>query len=190
MATRNETLSKYVGDVHALVAHGLQVISQQTSNLKNVSHKDALPAVEASKRVLESQKAVLDARIKALGGSSTAPVKEAVSAAVGVAAGVINAMRASETVKSLRDDATFFSGLGVAYLLLYTTASGLSDSETATLAQKGYEDCARSVMSFDRILPKITVEELREDKLDVMDVTDKVRVMVQGAWDRSQPSQL
>jgi len=187
-STKNETLTTYVGDVHALVSHGLQAVDRQVDNLAKVSHRDALPAVREAKRVLEQHKARLQTRVTALGGSATAPVKDAVSAAAGVAAGLFNAIRPSETVKSLRDDATFFSGLSVAYLLLYTTATGLRDGETASLAQSGYEDAARLVMHFDRILPKVTVEELREDQLDVADVSENVRAMVAAAWDRAQPS--
>ena len=186
--TRQETLQTYVGDVHALVAHGLKAIDRQTDNLAKVSHKDAMPAVTEAKRVLEKQLSMLDTRLKSLGGSATAPVKDAVSAIAGVAAGLINAVRPSETVKSLRDDATYFSGLGIAYLLLYTTATGLNDAETANLAEQGYRDSARMIMHFDRILPKVTVEELREGKLDVSDVTEKVKSMVQNAWDRVAPS--
>jgi hypothetical protein len=185
--TRNETLTTYVGDVHALVSHGLQAIERQVENLRNVRHKDALPAVVEGQRILERQKSALEARLKSLGGSTTAPVKDAVAAVAGIAAGLVNAVRPSETVKSLRDDATFFSGLGVAYLLLFTTASGLADVETSTLAQEGYEDTARMVMHLDAILPKVTVEELREEKLNVSDVTEKVKAMVGKAWDRAQP---
>ncbi|CAN5268825.1 hypothetical protein BH09MYX1_BH09MYX1_66450 [soil metagenome] len=187
-ATKEETLITYVGDVHALVTHGLQAVDRQVTNLKNVSHKDALPAVTEAKRILESQKAALETRLAALGGSTAAPVKDAVSAIAGVAAGLINAVRGSETVKSLRDDATFFSGLGISYLLLYTTATGLADAATGELAQSGYRDCARMVMHFDRVLPRVTVEELREEKLSVADVSEQTKAMVAAAWDRSDPS--
>lgn len=184
-ATKNETLTTYVGDVHALVTHGLSALERQVENLKKVSHRDAQPAVAEGKRVLELHKSALESRLVGLGGSATAPVKDAVSALAGVAAGLINAVRPSETVKSLRDDAAFFSGLGIAYLLLYTTATGLGDIETAAVAQAGYEDSARMVMRFDGILPKITIEELREEKLEVAEVGERVQAMVRGAWDRA-----
>jgi ferritin-like metal-binding protein YciE len=186
--TRTETLVTYVGDVHALVTHGLKAVERQVQNLNNVSHKQALPAVVEAERVLNQQKEALEARIQSLGGSTTAPIKDAVAAVAGIAAGLINAVRPSETVKSLRDDAAFFSSLGIAYLLLFTTAKGLDDMDTAMLAQAGYEGAARLVMHLDRILPSITVEELREENLDVKDVSDEVNAMVASAWDRAQPS--
>ncbi len=187
-ATKSETLKTYVGDVHALVSHGLQAVTRQVDSLKKVSHRDAPPTVEECQRVLTRQKTALEDRLKALGGSASAPLKDAVSAVAGVAAGLIDAVRPSETVKSLRDDATFFSHLGVSYLLLYTTASGLGDAETARLAESGYGDAARIIMHLDRILPKITIEELREDKLDVSDVNAATHAMVKAAWNRETAS--
>src|SRR4051812_24087845 len=101
---KNEILVKYLSDVHALVSHGVQAIHRQVDNLKNVSHEDAKTAVVAFEGILAKQKSELETRIKALGGSATAPVKDAASAIAGVAAGVINAVRPSETAKSIRDD--------------------------------------------------------------------------------------
>lgn len=186
--SRNDLLRTYVGDTHALVESGRTTVGRQVDNLAKVSHRDALPAVRELKRVLDQQNVALENRLKALGGSTTAPVKDAVSAVAGAAAGLINAVRPSETVKSLRDDATYLSGLGVAYLLLYTTACALEDVETADVAQRGYEDCARLTMHFDRILPQVTVEELREEKIPVLDASTRVIAMVKNAWDRERPS--
>ncbi len=183
---KNDTLKTYVGDVHSLVLHGLKALERQAESLKKVSHKDAMPAVLDGTGILDEQKAMLEARMKELGGSASAPVKDAVAAVAGVAAGLIDAVRRSETVKALRDDATFFSGLGFAYLHLYTTAEGLGDEVTGKLAQRGYQDSARMVMRFDQILPRITLEELREDKLDVSDVEKRVHAMIGKAWNRAQ----
>ncbi|MES1175230.1 MAG: hypothetical protein ABUL62_12985 [Myxococcales bacterium] len=72
---------------------------------------------------------------------------------------------------------------------MYTTATALSDAETAALAQRGYEDTTKMIMHVDRILPKIVVEELRENKrLSPVDAQEQTRVMVKNAWDREAPS--
>lgn len=191
MATdkKNEVLTTYVSDVHALVTHGIQAIHRQVENLKNVSHHDAKVAVGAFETILQKQKVDLETCIKELGGSTTQPVKDAVSAVAGVAAGVINAVRPSETAKSIRDDYTFFSHLGVAWLMLHTTASALGDTKVANLAQRGYGDTTRMIMHIDRILPKIVVEELREDKaLHPADIEQQTRSMVKNAWNREAPT--
>lgn len=179
---KNETLTTYVSDVHALVSHGVQAITRQVHNLEKVSHQDAKTAVHAFLSVLEKQKRELETRVQELGGSTTQPVKDAVSALAGVAAGVI-------TAKSIRDDHTYFSHLGVAWLMLHTTASSLGDTATATLAERGYADTARMIMHADRILPKIVVQELSEDKsLHPLNVEQQTRLMVKKAWDREAPT--
>jgi hypothetical protein len=181
----NETLTTYVSDVHALVAHGIQAIHRQVDQLANVSHRDASAAVVLFENILRTQETELQERIRALGGSTSQPVKDAVSAVTGIAAGLVNAVRSSHTVKSIRDDYTFISQLGIAWLMLHTTASALGDEETTRLAERGYADTAKMVMHIDRIMPKIIVEELREDNaLRVKDTQEQTHRMVRTSWER------
>lgn len=186
---RNEVLKTYTSDVHALVSHGVQAIHRQVEQLKDVSHQDAKTAVVAFEATLRSQQSALEDRVKALGGTATAPVKDAVAAVAGVAAGLIDAVRPAETAKAIRDDHTYFNHLGISWLMLYTTASSLADAETAALAERGYQDTAKMIMQVDRILPKIVVEELRENKqLAPTDVREQARVMIKNAWNREAPA--
>ena len=186
---KNEVLTTYTSDVHALVTHGLQAIHRQVEQLKNVSHQDAKSAVVVFEGNLKRQQAVLEERLKTLGGKATAPVKDAVSAIAGVAAGLIDAVRSAETAKAIRDDHTYFNHLGISWLMLYTTATSLADAETAALAERGYQDTTQMIMHVDRILPKIVTEELREDReLMPIDVQEQARVMVKNAWNREAPS--
>ena len=190
MATdkRNQTLSTYASDVHALVTHGIQVIHRQVEQLKDVSHRDARAAVIAFEGMLRKQEMELQDRIKVLGGSMTQQVKDVVSAVTGVAAGLLNAVRPSETAKSIRDDYTFLSHLAIAWLMLHTTATSLGDSETAAIAERGYADTSRMIMHIDRIMPKIIVEELREDRsLQPLDTEAQTRSMVKKAWEQQAP---
>ena len=186
---KNDIIIKYVSDVHALVAHGVQALKRQVEQLKNVSHQDAKVAVVAFESLLVKQASQLDAHLKALGGTTAQPVKDAVAAVAGVAAGLIDAVRSSETAKSIRDDHTYFSHLGIAWLMLHTTASSLGDHTTASLAERGYADTAKAIMHIDRILPKIVVEELREDKaLQPVDTQEQTTSMMKKAWDRAAPT--
>ncbi|MDB4937784.1 MAG: hypothetical protein JWP87_4756 [Labilithrix sp.] len=186
---KNDILTTYVGDVHALVVHGLNTIQRQVENLKNVSHQDAKTALAAFQGILNRQKSELEQRIQTLGGNTTRSVKDVVSAVAGVAAGVVNAVRPSETAKSIREDHNFFSHLGVAWLMLHTTATSLGDTNTASIAERGYADTARMIMQIDRILPKIVIEELREDRsLQPTDVEQQTRSMLKNAWNREAPT--
>mgnify|MGYP000529200261 CR=1 FL=1 len=184
--TPHSTLTTYVSDMHALVSHGLQAIERQVDNLKDKStkHPEAYAAVRDFQRTLQAHASMLDARVNALGGSSTQPVKDAVSAVAGFAAGLINAVRAEEASKSIRDDYTYFSHVAIGYLMLHTTAAGLGDRETAALAETGYRDAARIIMHIDHIMPTLVLQELREDGLGVTDVTSEALSMVKNAWNR------
>lgn len=184
--TRKNTLTTYVSDMHALVTHGLQAIDRQIDNLKDKSakHPEAYAALQDFQRTLQAQATMLDARVKALGGSTTQPVKVAVSAISGFVTGLINAVREEEASKSIRDDYTYFSHVAIGYLMLYTTASGLADRETAALAESGYRDAARMVMHIDHIMPRLVLQELREDGLGVTDVSSEALSMVKNAWKR------
>lgn len=182
--TPNETLTTYVTDMHALITHGLAAVHRQSENLKTEQHPEALEAVKDAERVLRSHLSMLQARATGLGGKVTQPVKDAVSAVAGVAAGIINAVRAEEAAKSIRDDHTFLSLVSVSYLMLYTTALGLGDRETAALADTGYRDTARLIMTMDRVIPTVVLQELRQDGLTVQDVAAQASTMLKNAWNR------
>lgn len=180
--TKTGTLQTYVSDVQSLVGHGLRTIEHQVDNLKGEGHEEALQAVREFRQTLQRHHEALQARVEALGGSGKSAIKEAVTRVAGVAAGVINAARTEEASKSIRDDYTFLSHCAVAYLMLITTALSLDDAETAALAERGYRDCARLIMVIDRIMPQLVLEELRQDNLPAVDVSDQVRTLVRDAW--------
>lgn len=183
-----ETVTKYLGDLHALESHGHEAISRQVDNLKDSGHQDAYRGVVELKAMLERHLAAIDAHLKLLGGSPTSPVKDAASAVAGVAAGLYNKVRNDEASKSIRDDYTFFSHTAIAYLMLHTTALSFNDPMTATLAEQGYRDAARAIMAIDRFMPPLVLEELRQNGFQVADVADQSAQMVHDAWKREQPS--
>jgi hypothetical protein len=182
--TPNQTLTTYLGDMHALITHGLQAVGRQIENLKGKNHPEALAAVQEIERTLRTHASMLEARVNALGGSTTQPLKDAVSAVAGFVAGLINAVRDEEASKSMRDDYTYLSHVAVGYLMLYTTAASLADRETASLSESAYRDTARLIMHIDRIVPTVVVQELRQDGLSAMDVSTEAVAMVKKAWDR------
>jgi ferritin-like metal-binding protein YciE len=177
-----ETITKYLGDMHALESHGLQAISRQVDQLEDEGHPEAQQATQEFKHTLASHLAALEGRLKALGGSPTGPVKEAASALAGMVAGLYNAVRTEEASKSIRDDYTFLSNTAIAYLMLGTTARSLGDHDTEELAEQGYRDMARLIMLIDRIMPGLVVRELQQDGLPAQDVADWAQRIVRDAW--------
>lgn len=181
---RTETLTTYVTDMHALVNHGLRAVDLIAQNLKGDPHPQALAAISDCQHTLRSQLETLDARAQALGGKTTQPIKDAVTAVTGFAAGLIAAVRPEEAAKAVRDTYTYLSHVAIGYLMLFTTASGLGDRETANVAEAGYRDAARLVILIDRIMPALVIQELREDGLPMSEVSDEVQTMVVQAWRR------
>lgn len=182
--TPNDVLRTYTSDMHSLVSHGLRAVERQIDNLKKEDHPEAYATVQEIARTLRSHENMLEARCKSLGSSATKPVKDAVSAVAGVVAGLINAVRPEEAAKSLRDDETFLAHAGAAYLMLFTTAAGLGDRETENLARTGYQDVARLSMEVDHLLPKVVLQELKQDGLTVGDVSIEAIAMMKQAWNR------
>jgi hypothetical protein len=178
------TLTTYITDMHALVNHGLRTVDLQAPHIKPERHPGAVAAIKEIQRALRSQLPALDARAKALGGKTTQPIKDAVTTVTGLAAALVGAVRPEMASKAIRDAYTGLSHVAVGYLMLFTTAAGLGDRETATLAELGYRDTARLVMLIDRIMPTLVTEELREDGLSVADVAEETLAMVGKAWTR------
>lgn len=184
MENATATLTTYITDMHALINHGLQAIDRQVDSMRGKRHVQAFEAVQEFQRTLRTHLTMLDARTKALGGKTTQPIKDAVTTVAGFFAGLIGTVRPAETPKAIRDDYTFLSHVAIGYLMLVTTATSLGDRETATLAESGYRDAARMVMLIDRIMPRLVIEELREDNLPISDVAEQVVAMIPDAWKR------
>lgn len=162
-----ETLTKYLGDMHALESHILQAIEKQVQMLD--AHADAQEKVRLYHTAIAGHLDALQARLDALGGSPTHPMKEGVAAVLGIAAGLYDKVRTEEASKDLRDDYTAINHSIIAYEMLHTTALALGDQETADLSKRHLTDNARFVMEINAFMPKLVLDELREDGLTVAD---------------------
>jgi len=185
MAAEDDTkdlISKYLADMHSLESHGHSAISRQVSQLKDSQHPQAYALVAEFEQLTERHMSQIEERIKALGGNVSKPVQDAASALTGVVAGVYNSVRSEEASKSIRDDYTFLSHVGIASMMLYTTARAVGDGVTAQIAQAIYGDSARAAMKIDDIMPRLVIEELRQDNLPITDSSEDTRKLVHQAW--------
>lgn len=178
------TLTTAIADLHAAISRGLQAIERQSNLLKNEPFPQALAAALEFEGTLRAHLPRLDARLKALGGRANPPSKGAVSSLAGFFAGLVDVVRPERPTKALCDDYTLLSQIAVGYLTLYTTATALSDPETALVAEHGYRDAARMIMQIDRILPEVAIAELRQRGLRVADVAGEILPMIPAAWKR------
>jgi ferritin-like metal-binding protein YciE len=176
-----ELITRYLGDMHALESHILQAIDKQTKLLDG--HPDAQTKVRTFRDTLASHLPTLKQRLDELGGSPNHAVKEGVAAALGVAAGLIDKVRSSEAAKDLRDDYTALNHSIIAYQMLYTTTVAAGDQQTAGIARRHLQDNAQFVMEINNFMPKLVLDELREDGLNVnADALDQANAMTREVW--------
>jgi hypothetical protein len=177
-----DQVAKYLHDMHSLISHGHQAIRRQREQLADAGHPDAKRAVDAFEATMDKHLEMLKTRLEGIGESVASPVQDAASAVAGVVAGAYNAVRSEEASKSIRDDYTFFGHAGMAYLMLHTTTMALGDAETARVAEQGYRDTARMMMEIDRFMPKLVLDELRQNGFAPKDVSEDCHRLIQSAW--------
>lgn len=182
MATKEqELLTTYLGDMHALESHILQAIDKQATLLDD--HADAQAKVRTYRATLAEHVDALKARLDQLGGSPSHPIKEGMAAALGVAAGLVDKVRGSEAAKDLRDDYTAINHSIIAYEMLYTTAVAAGDQQTADLSKRHLKENARFVMEINNFMPKLVLDELRQDGLEVKpDALQLAEATVRDVW--------
>ncbi|HWE64103.1 MAG TPA: DUF892 family protein, partial [Chloroflexota bacterium] len=146
-------------------------------------HEDARQKVVTFYNTLGNHLTAIEQRLKELGGSPTHPLKQGVAAVAGVAAGVVDKMRTSEAAKDLRDDYTAVNHAIIAYEMMYTTAVAAGDQQTADLCKRHLKDNAGFVMEINNFMPKLVLDELREDGLQVKDGAQaQAEQMVHEIW--------
>jgi ferritin-like metal-binding protein YciE len=176
-----QTITKYLGDMHALESHILQAIDKQEKLLHD--HPSAKQMISTVRTTLESHINALQARLDALGGSPTHPIKEAAAAAAGVVAGLYDKVRNEEASKDLRDDYTALNHSVVSYIMLHTTALAFHDQETADLCKRHLTDNATFVKDINRYTPELVMEEFRQDGLTIDEsATRTARQTVSDIW--------
>ncbi len=157
-----QTITKYLGDMHALESHIHKAIDNQIKGFPQ-GHPEALQQVRTFHDTLQNHLSALASRLQALGGSPTHPVKEAVAAVAGVAAGLYDQVRSEEASKDLRDDYTALNQSIIAYVMLHTTALAFNDQETADLCQRHLTDTSNFVMQIQSLMPALVVQEYEQD---------------------------
>ncbi|MCA1683416.1 MAG: DUF892 family protein [Actinobacteria bacterium] len=164
---RQDTITKYLGDMKAVVSHVHTAMERQKDEFKD--KPDVSQAIGRIALSLKRQDDALGARLSALGGSPTHPVKEAVSDALGVFAGLYNKVRTEGAAKGLRDDHVALNLVYMSYTTLHTTAVALGDAETASLAKRSFSEVAKFVTEVDHLVPAVVFRELQDGDLGSLD---------------------
>jgi len=157
---KHDIVTKYLADMAALEGHIYQAIDKQVKETQD--EPDVNPILRNIRDSLEQHVASLKKRIDALGGQATSPLKDAGASILGIAAGVIDKLRAEEVSKDFRDDYTALSLSNISYVMLITTALACDDRETADLAARNLKENAQSVMDIGGLIPYVVVRDLKD----------------------------
>jgi hypothetical protein len=160
MKTTKDILTGYLGDALALENHLLKAVDQQLDDQQVTRHSDAREFLTELRGILQSHSVRAAAKVSALGGSLSANVKEAVTAATGFAAGLIGKIRPQTASKFLRDDYVVLSACAIEYEMLHTGALAVKDEAIAAMALENLEEITPLIVRLSDIMPGVLVEEL------------------------------
>jgi len=156
-----DEIQQYVGDMVALEAHIERAIDGQIKH--PVEHAEAAAAIGRFHDMVRTQRDALKGHLESLGGSESHPVKEAVAALFGAAAGAVDNVRTKAVSKMLRDDYTAFNHAAMGYAMLHVTAHALGQMETMEIADRHLRGYARAVQEINQLIPDVVVWELMKD---------------------------
>jgi hypothetical protein len=178
-----DILQQYVSDMVSLDQHILDAIERQLEDDRTNSYPEARQLISTIKRTFDSHVNGLRGQLKSLGGEESGPVKEAVSAVAGVAAGLYDKVRHDPVSKMLRDDYTALSLASIAYTMLHTTALALQHQATADLAERYLKDVTPIIVDISRAIPGVVVKDLEDEKVLIdRSVGQEAVRKTQAAW--------
>lgn len=185
MSERQDTLQQYVSDMLAVERHMLPAFENQTKDDRFNKYPEAQRLVNRIEATINSHINGLKQHLENLGGDAASPVKSAVTAALGVAASVIENVRTDPVSKNLRDDYTVLNLAAIGYTMLHTTGHALMDDRTADLAASFLMDYTPLITEINEVIPEVVVSELR-DESEMIDPSAAQQAIerTQQAWRR------
>lgn len=158
-----DAVASYVTDMLALEEHMQKAFAAQLADLKTGMLSSVLRGLNGTSE-MHSQALQQLADRREQGGQGIAEVvKKAASSVLGVGAAAIDLIRSEKLPKNLRDDYTAVSLATVGYVMLYTTATSLNDTEVAQLALTHLQNYAKASMTLFKVIPQSVLEFLREE---------------------------
>ncbi|MEA2581927.1 MAG: hypothetical protein QOF33_12 [Thermomicrobiales bacterium] len=176
-----KTLSDYIGDMVALEEHIEAALDRQLGQVKDDAI--ALEAVRGFHDMVKRQRDAMKQLQEQYGSTAGSPIKQAGSALLGMAAGIIDMIRTEGNSKALRDDYTAFNLAAIGYTMLHTTSVALGDPRVAGIAEQHLRGYAEAVQRINHIIPDVVVSELAKDDHKIQAAAaDETRAMVDRVW--------
>ena len=182
---RTEILNNYTTDMAAVEKHILEAVERQLESDDTARYPEAV-------RVLTSLKGALSRHVQSLeayndrteGGGLKEAVKEAVTGALGVAAGFYDQLRDTDKVsRMIRDSYTATSLAAISYHMLYTSALALKANDLADLALGNLKDLTKIIGELSEAVCTVVSAELADqDKAIDPTVGQQAVRATQEAW--------
>ena len=182
---RTEIINDYITDMSAVETHILRAVERQLASDDTARFPEAVRVLTSLKSALESHVASLERlNDRTEDGGVKEAVKEAVTGALGVAAGFYDQIRQTDKVsRMIRDSYTATSLAAVSYHMLYTTALGLKANDLADLALKNLKDLTGLIGDLSEVVCLVVARELNaEDKMIDASIGDEAVRATQQAW--------
>ena len=182
-----DTIKTYVGDMYSLESHIEEALDSQLEKCRD--HPKANAAVRRFHNTVRTQRDTMKAHLDEIGGGTGGALKSAVSAAFGLAAGVIDKVRPEAVSKCLRDDYTAFNLGAMGYHMLYGTALMLGFPKTAELAERHHKAYTDMVQDINQIILDVVAWELKKDGHRVDEkAMDRATETMNQDWRATAPS--
>jgi len=183
MSERQDALQQYVSDMLAVEQHIHEAIRRQEEDESVQRFPKAAAVISRAEATLDNHIAALESHLEQLGGDAASPVKEAVTAALGVAAGLYDKVRSEKVSRMLRDDYTALSLAAISYHMLHTTGIALQSQATADLALRHLKDWTPIIIEISHVVHDVVAQELQDDGHAVVAmVAEQSARATQQAW--------
>ena len=124
----------------------------------------------------------MQTQVTRLGSETGATIKQAVSAALGAAAGLYDKVRKDPVSRIMRDNYTALAMSTISYTQLHTTGLAFGDQTVADLALRHLEALTPLVMQINQVMPGIVTEELKDDGSVNTGAASEATENTQQAW--------
>ena len=179
------TINDYVTDMMAVEKHILEAVERQLGNENIAKYPDARQTLSTLKTTLQRHVDGFGRFVEAReDGDLKETLKNALTGALGIAAGIYDKIRSTDKVSRMVRDTYTATGLAViSYHMLYTTALGLKNDAVAEMALTNLKDLTPLQVELSKDVCRVVAQELaEEDKVFDGTVGDQAVSKTQEAW--------
>lgn len=153
----------YANDMSALDKHIVEALERQNGDDRFQTDQRVGSFVRDSLDVFRRSVNELQLQIDRFGAGAGKAVKEAVTGALGVAAGVYDKVRKDPVSRGLRDDYVAFNHAVISYTMLHTTALAYGDEPLAQMAENHLKALTPLIMRVYEVIPHVVMTELQDE---------------------------